>query len=75
MSVQLRVAVSPILPEVLELLICPATDCRHKLALEGGALKCGGCGRRYRIEGTWPVLIPEEAEQPTRSAESPPETR
>ncbi len=57
----------PLLPEVVEILVCPVPECRAKLVLEDGALVCRACGRRYRIEESWPVLIPEEAE----SAEAP----
>jgi uncharacterized protein len=53
-----------ILPQVLELLVCPLPECRAKLALQAAHLVCTGCGRRYRIEQNWPVLIPEEAEAP-----------
>jgi uncharacterized protein YbaR (Trm112 family) len=51
-------------PEVLEILVCPVPECRAKLELRDVKLVCTGCGRRYRIEQNWPVLIPEEAELP-----------
>jgi uncharacterized protein YbaR (Trm112 family) len=57
--------VAAILPEVLEILVCPVPECRRKLVLEGERLVCAGCGRRYPIEENWPVLIPEEAEPPS----------
>lgn len=66
---------SPILPEVLELLVCPAPECRRKLNLEADALLCPACGRKYRIDGAWPVLIPEEAEGPVRANESHSESK
>ncbi|GMU81730.1 MAG: hypothetical protein AMXMBFR47_16010 [Planctomycetota bacterium] len=53
-------------PEVLELLACPVPECRQALREADGALICTGCGRRYRVEDRWPVLIPEEAESPSR---------
>jgi uncharacterized protein YbaR (Trm112 family) len=34
------------------------------LRQEGDRLVCERCGLRYRIEESWPVLIPEEAEPP-----------
>lgn len=52
-------------PEVLELLACPVPECRQALREADGALICTGCGRRYRVEDRWPVLIPEEAESPS----------
>src|SRR5688572_32431219 len=55
-------SMAAILPQVLEILVCPAPECRSKLTLEADRLACRGCGRRYRIEQNWPVLIPEEAE-------------
>lgn len=51
-------------PELLELLVCPAPTCRGPLRQEGDRLVCGRCGLRYRVEESWPVLIPEEAEPP-----------
>lgn len=53
----------PISAQLLELLVCPVPECRAALLLEEGALRCERCQRRYRIEGGWPVLIPEEAER------------
>lgn len=49
-------------PELLEILVCPVPECRRKLEERGAALHCTGCGRIYRIERDWPVLIPEEAQ-------------
>ncbi|HMQ16063.1 MAG TPA: Trm112 family protein [Phycisphaerae bacterium] len=57
-----------IAPELLELLACPAPECRGGLALAGERLVCARCGRRYRVEMNWPVLIPEEAEGPPSAA-------
>jgi uncharacterized protein YbaR (Trm112 family) len=50
--------------ELLKILVCPVPECRAKLELRDNRLVCTGCGRRYRIEERWPVLIPEEAELP-----------
>ena len=56
---------SRIAPELLELLACPAPDCRAPLRQDAEHLTCTRCGRRYPIRGDWPTLIPEEAEPPT----------
>jgi uncharacterized protein YbaR (Trm112 family) len=61
--------------ELLKILACPVPECRARLELRGDRLVCNGCGRRYRIEERWPVLIPEEAKlpedtRPAKGAES-----
>jgi uncharacterized protein YbaR (Trm112 family) len=55
--------------ELLKIRACPVPEGRAKLELRGNYLACTGCGRRYRIEERWPVLIPEEAEPPERPEE------
>ncbi|MFQ5806524.1 MAG: Trm112 family protein [Phycisphaerae bacterium] len=50
--------------QLLRILVCPVPECRAKLELRDDCLVCSACGRRYRIEERWPVLIPEEAEPP-----------
>jgi uncharacterized protein YbaR (Trm112 family) len=50
--------------ELIKILACPVPGCRASLELRDERLVCTGCGRRYRIEDRWPVLIPEEAELP-----------
>lgn len=52
-------------PELLELLACPAPECRGRLRQDADALVCESCARRYPIEDRWPVLIPEEATPPS----------
>lgn len=54
----------PIDAQLLEILACPVPECRAKLELRDDGLVCTACGRRYRLEERWPVLIPEEAEPP-----------
>ena len=49
----------PIRPELLEILACPA--CKAKVRLEGEALVCEGCGRRYPIEDGIPIMLVEAA--------------
>lgn len=61
-----------LLPEILDLLVCPVPECRQHLRLEADMLNCSGCGRRYRIEENWPVLIPEEGLPPVARMESGP---
>ncbi|HUU95161.1 MAG TPA: Trm112 family protein [Phycisphaerae bacterium] len=51
-------------PELLEILVCPVSDCRAKLEQHGDRLVCTRCGLRYPIEQAWPVLIPELADPP-----------
>jgi len=53
--------------ELLKILVCPVPECRATLELRDDRLVCTACGRRYRIEERWPVLIPEEAEPPEES--------
>lgn len=61
-----------VLPEVLEILACPVPECRSRLEPKGDELVCAGCSRGYRIEGNWPVLIPEEAAPPRLGPEQTP---
>lgn len=59
----------PISPEVLAILACPVADCRGRLSMDDDSLRCASCGRRYRLERSWPVLIPELAEPPAAARE------
>jgi uncharacterized protein YbaR (Trm112 family) len=54
-------------PNLLAILVCPVSTCHGALEQRGDRLVCVQCGRRYRIEERWPVLIPEEAEPPQES--------
>ena len=51
-------------PQLLEILACPA--CKTEVKLQGDRLVCVQCGRRYPIRDGIPVMLIEEAEQPTR---------
>ena len=51
-------------PQLLEILACPA--CKTPVKLEGERLVCAQCGRRYPIRDDIPVMLLEEAEQPTQ---------
>lgn len=53
-------------PKLLEILVCPARDCRGRLHSRDAELVCERCGRRYRVEARFPVLIPEEAAPPAK---------
>jgi uncharacterized protein YbaR (Trm112 family) len=59
-------------PRLIEILVCPVSECRARLesrrAGTAERLVCTRCGRQYRIEESWPVLIPEEAQPPSASA-------
>ncbi len=57
----------PLSPQLLAILACPVSDCHGALEERDGRLVCLLCGRSYRIEEGWPVLIPEEAEPPPES--------
>ncbi len=52
-------------PDVLKLLACPEPSCRGALEARPLQLVCVKCGRAYPLTERWPVLIPEEATQPT----------
>lgn len=52
----------PIQPDAMALLVCPVPACRSPLEQLTDVLRCTTCGLQYRIEGPWPVLIPEEAQ-------------
>ncbi len=59
----------PIDSRLLEILICP--DCQEpvrELDQEQG-LECTGCGRIYPVRDGIPVMLVEEASEPTRSAQ------
>jgi uncharacterized protein YbaR (Trm112 family) len=51
-------------PELLDILACPVPECRGTLEPHGQTLRCTRCGRRYPLEQSWPVLIPERALPP-----------
>ena len=51
-------------PDFLQLLACPVADCRGALQETGEHLVCQSCQRQYQLENNWPVLIPDEANQP-----------
>ena len=50
--------------KLLDILACPA--CKTDVKLEADRLVCIQCGRRYPIRDGIPVMLLEEAEQPSR---------
>jgi len=56
-------------PDLLAILVCPVPTCHGALEQRADRLVCLRCRLRYRIEQSWPVLIPEEAEPPEESRE------
>ena len=50
--------------ELLEILACPA--CKAPVTQQGDRIVCTKCGRRYPIRNEIPVMLVDEAEQPTR---------
>jgi uncharacterized protein YbaR (Trm112 family) len=53
-------------PELLKILICP--DCRGDVreVEDGSGLECGSCGRVYPVRDGIPVMLVDEASEPTR---------
>ena len=66
-------AVSPLAPEFVALLACPACADRPPLRLEesAGRLHCDRCGRVYPIIDGIPELIVEEGDAPEPAAGAP----
>jgi uncharacterized protein len=46
-------------PDLMAILVCPAD--KKKVELEGNALVCQECGRRYPIVDGIPIMLIEEA--------------
>lgn len=59
----------PIDSKLLEILICP--DCQEPVREldQDQGLECIGCGRVYPVRDEIPVMLVEEATEPTRSAQ------
>lgn len=53
----------PVDKELLEILACPVD--KAALREEADRLVCTACGRRYPVRDGIPVMLVEEAEQPT----------
>ncbi len=50
--------------KLLEILACPACDDRPPVRLEGDAIVCTVCARRYPIRDGIPIMLVDEAEMP-----------
>ena len=51
---------------LLEILACPV--CKEPIRLEDDKIVCTGCGRRYPIRDSIPIMLIEEAELPEAPA-------
>jgi uncharacterized protein len=51
------------LKQILDLLVCPAPECRKPLALapDESSLQCTGCRRIYPVRDGIPILLVEQA--------------
>ena len=51
------------LKQILDVLVCPAPDCRKPLTLapDEASLQCTGCGRVYPVQDGIPVLRTDKA--------------
>ena len=58
----------PIDPKLLEILICP--DCQQPVREQDPdqGLECSGCGRVYPVRDGIPVMLVDEASDPTPGA-------
>lgn len=52
--------------DLLDILACPA--CRADVRLEGDRIVCTSCGRRYPVRDGIPIMLVEEAEEPSTAA-------
>jgi uncharacterized protein YbaR (Trm112 family) len=54
------------LKKLLDILVCPAPECRKPLTLAADetSLQCTGCGRTYPIRDGIPILLVEKAITP-----------
>ncbi|NIM00304.1 MAG: Trm112 family protein [Acidobacteria bacterium] len=55
--------------ELLEILICPACQGGVRELEQEQGLECGGCGRIYPVRDGIPVMLVEEASEPTPGAQ------
>jgi uncharacterized protein YbaR (Trm112 family) len=51
------------LKQILDVLVCPAPECRKPLTLaaDEASLQCTGCGRVYPVQDGIPVLRTDKA--------------
>ncbi|HSM86461.1 MAG TPA: Trm112 family protein [Candidatus Limnocylindrales bacterium] len=54
------------LKKLLDILVCPAPECRKPLALaaDESSLQCTGCHRIYPVRDGIPILLLDQAQMP-----------
>lgn len=54
------------LKKLLDILVCPASECRKPLTLSADeqSLTCTGCGRVYPVRDGIPILLVDQAQNP-----------
>jgi uncharacterized protein YbaR (Trm112 family) len=57
---------SVILKQLLDILVCPAPDCRKPLTLaaDESSMQCTGCKRIYPVRDGIPILLVDQASMP-----------
>ena len=60
------------LKKLLDILVCPAPECRKPLILSADekSLACTGCGRVYPVRDGIPILLLDQAQVPGQSKTS-----
>jgi uncharacterized protein YbaR (Trm112 family) len=55
-----------ILKQLLDILVCPAPDCRKPLTLaaDESSMQCTGCKRIYPVRDGIPILLVDQASMP-----------
>jgi hypothetical protein len=56
-------------PDLMAILVCPAD--KKKVELEGNALVCQECGRRYPVVDGIPIMLIEEGDKGKAAAAKP----
>ncbi len=54
--------------ELLEILACPV--CKTRVIEEEDFLVCSECGRRYPVRDGIPIMLVDEAQQPSQEKET-----
>lgn len=54
------------LKKLLDILVCPAPECRKPLTLSADeqSLTCAACGRVYPVRDGIPILLVDQAQMP-----------
>jgi uncharacterized protein YbaR (Trm112 family) len=55
-----------ILKQLLDILVCPAPECRKPLSLaaDESSMQCTGCHRIYPVRDGIPILLIDQAKMP-----------